>query len=399
MVAVNPEILIWARENAALSIDEAARKLNMRDSKARAANEKLQLLERGEVEPTQAQLHKMSKAYFQPLLVFYLEKPPIDIDWGADFRTTRQRTSDHKGNARLKLLMRNVKVAQGLIRDAMEEDDVEALPFVSSATTSMSVKALAQDISQTLTFEIETFRRAKTFSKAFAYLRDRLEANRIFVLLLSDLGSHHTTIPVDVFRGFAFADELAPFIVINRKDAISAWSFTALHEVAHLWLGSSGVSGQWGATHMESFCNQVAAELLFPSQERQAIAKDVIHETDDATKVIGSIAEEKRLSRAMVAYSLFLSGKFDEETWRRLNLNFEMDSMAEAKGNAESKSSSGGPSYYVVRRHHLGNALLEVTKQFVDTGQLQPTKAALVLGVKPLNVHPLLYPELAAERS
>ena len=393
MVLVNPDILRWARENAALTIDEAARKLNLRDSKARTANEKLQLLERGDVEPTQAQLYRMAKAYFQPLLVFYLEKPPIDVDWGVDFRTSRQRASDPKGNAHLKLLMRNVKVAQSLIKDAMEEDDVEALPFISSASTAMSVKALAQTVSQTLNFDIESFRRAKSYRKAFSYLRGRLEANRIFVLLLSDLGSHHTTIPVDVFRGFVFADTLAPFIVINRQDAISAWSFTALHEVAHLWLGSSGVSGQWGSIQIESFCNQVAAEVLFPSHERQAIAKNVIHKTDDVSKVIGSIAEEKRLSRAMIAYSLFLSRKIDEETWRRLNLRFETDRKTKAEVNSESKSSSGGPSYYVVRRHHLGNALLAVTKQFVDTGQLQPTKAALVLGVKPLNVHPLLFPE------
>jgi len=33
-----------------------------------------------------------------------------------------------------------------------------------------------------------------------------------------------------------------PFIVINDQDARAAWSFTALHEVAHLGLGTTGVS-------------------------------------------------------------------------------------------------------------------------------------------------------------
>ena len=57
-----------------------------------------------------------------------------------------------------------------------------------------------------------------------------------------DLGSHHTTIDVKVFRGFALADRFAPFVVINDKDAAEAWSFTLLHELCHLFLGETGVS-------------------------------------------------------------------------------------------------------------------------------------------------------------
>ena len=87
------------------------------------------------------------------------------------------------------------------------------------------------------------------------------------MLLLGNLGSYHTNIPLEIFRGFAVADALAPMIVINDQDAKTAWGFTALHELAHLWLGSTGVSGGDPAVQIEQYCNDVAGEILLPAAE------------------------------------------------------------------------------------------------------------------------------------
>ena len=57
------------------------------------------------------------------------------------------------------------------------------------------------------------------------------------------MGNYPSAIDVDVFRGFAIADNIAPFVVINDNDSIPAWSFTLLHEVVHLLLGQTGISG------------------------------------------------------------------------------------------------------------------------------------------------------------
>ena len=71
---------------------------------------------------------------------------------------------------------------------------------------------------------------------AFRLLRSRTEDAGVFVLLKGDLGSHHTAIDVEVFRGLAIADDVAPFVVINDNDSRAAWSFTLLHELTHLLL-------------------------------------------------------------------------------------------------------------------------------------------------------------------
>ena len=193
----------------------------------------------GVKKPSRAQLNKMSKAYYQPLLVFYLGKPPRKGDRGEDFPyTAEQQSSDPKGKRPiLDLLMRDVsKQLRSLISDVLEEERAESLPFVGSAKHVYGRAGRSQkSIVETLRFDLTVFRSKRTTRDAFSYLRERIERNGIFVLLLSDLGSHHTTIPVEVFRAFAYIDDLAPFIVINRKDAVSAWCFTALHEVVPIY--------------------------------------------------------------------------------------------------------------------------------------------------------------------
>ena len=127
-------------------------KLGFRDSKTNTAVEKfcLQRLESGVKKPSvsTAQLNKMSvKAYYQPLLVFYLiGEPPRKGDRGEDFRTAEEQSYDRKANARLDLLMRNVSAAQSLVRhDLLEEELTEPLPFVGTANLSMGERAVSEN--------------------------------------------------------------------------------------------------------------------------------------------------------------------------------------------------------------------------------------------------------------
>ena len=52
MPKVNPAIMVWARETASLTQEEAARKLGLRDSSRSSAVEKLARFECGQKEPS-----------------------------------------------------------------------------------------------------------------------------------------------------------------------------------------------------------------------------------------------------------------------------------------------------------------------------------------------------------
>ena len=61
---------------------------------------------------------------------------------------------------------------------------------------------------------------------------------------------------------------------MNGADARSVQMFTLAHELAHIWLGTEGLSGFEplfpGGTDVEDWCNRAAAELLAPEQELRA---------------------------------------------------------------------------------------------------------------------------------
>jgi Zn-dependent peptidase ImmA (M78 family) len=237
---------------------------------------------------------------------------------------------------------------------------------------------------------LSEFRAQASPESAFALLRSRTEAAGVFVLLMGNLGSHHSAIDVEAFRGFALADDVAPFVVLNDQDARSAWSFTLIHELAHLWLGTTGVSGVFADARIEKFCNDVAGSFLLPANELPLVGVDLKTDIGTAAQRIGDFAEGRHLSRSMVAYCLLRAGFLTDNTWRTLTGRFLAQWRQSRDTRRERQTDGTGPSYYVVRRHRLGSALLHFVSRNMRDGALTPTKASQVLGVKPRSVAPLL---------
>ncbi|HEY5305921.1 MAG TPA: XRE family transcriptional regulator [Pseudolabrys sp.] len=390
MPAVNAEILSWARETAGLSIDEASRKLGIREARGVTAAERLAALESGNEAPRRSILAKMAKLYRRPMLVFYMNGPPPKGDRGEDFRNVPQRHSD--AEPLVDALVRDIKARQSMVHAILEDDDeTEPLPFIGSMNINDGIGAVLASIRQTLQFSLPNFRMQGSVEGAFTLLRNQVETAGVFVLLIGNLGSHHTAIDVSAFRGFALADRIAPFIVINDQDAKSAWSFTLIHELTHLWLGTTGVSGSFADGQIERFCNDVASNFLLPTSELDLVGVDRRTNLQSAATLIGRFAGDRLLGRSMVAYRLFRAGMLFEATWRALADQFESEwRQTRADQRERSKEQEGGPNYYVVRRHRLGGALLQFVARNMSEGSLTPTKAGKVLGVKPRSVAPLL---------
>jgi Zn-dependent peptidase ImmA (M78 family) len=390
MPALNPKIFVWARETAGLSLDEAARAIELKEAHGVSGGQRLAALEAGDEEPSRPLLVRMAKAYRRSLLVFYLEGPPKTGDRGKDFRTL-PGGKPPLFNPVLDALIRDVRGRQSVIKSLLEDEEAERLPFIGSADMNVPVPELAERIVRQTDFDLVKFRGQDSVEDAFAYLRLRLEDTGIFVLLLGNLGSYHTNIPVDTFRGFAMADEIAPIAIINDNDARSAWSFTALHEVAHLWLGDTGVSGWATGLAIEQYCSDVAAEILLPPREIDEFVDVGRLSFDKLVDSIGKFAGRRKISRAMVAYRVFRMGAITHKIWGDLNERFRQDWLERKEREALKQATrEGGPSYYVVRRHRIGKALLDLAGRSLGEGLLTYTKAGRLLGVRARNVEPLL---------
>ena len=388
-VTVNPEILVWARNTAGLTPDEAARALGFNDTRDRSAAQRLMAYESGHEEPSRSVLLRMSKAYRRALLVFYLSEPPRNGDRGQDFRTVPGGPLPLY-NPLLDALIRDIRGRQTTVRALLEETESKPVDFISSVEMNESTEHLANRIRDRLDFSLHQFRTQPTVEQAFSYLREKTEAAGVYVLLVGNLGSHHTNIPVDVFRGFAIADRIAPFIIINDQDARPAWAFTALHEMAHLWLGATGFSGASTESRIEAYCNDVAGEILLPPDEVKSLAHLRRAPPTVIIETISTFASARKISRAMVAYKLWRADAISEATWRQIADQLRQEWLASRRGQ-EQEGDNGGPSYYVVKRHRLGNALLDIIRRSLGEGIITYTKAAQVLGVKPRNVDPLVH--------
>ncbi len=392
MPKVNPSILRWARETAGLTLEDAAQKVGLGEARGVAGSDRLALLEAGDSEPTRPMLLKMAVQYRRPLLTFYLAEPPAVAARGEDFRTLPAEFAKRDA-ALVDTLLREVRARQEMVRAVLEtEDEATSLDFVGSFDQGQGAEALATAIRTRLAFDLQTFRHGngRGTPKGFAYLRERAEAAGVFVLLIGNLGSHHSTLNVELFRGFAFADPIAPFVVINDQDSEQAWSFTLLHELAHIWLGQTGVSGGRPASAIETFCNDVAGRILLPTAE---IAQEPSLFGASQEQVMGrisAIAEARQVSHSMVAYKLYREGIIDQETWSAVTTLFRQQWLRNRAAQRDrAKENEGGPSYYTVKRHKLGNRLVELSRRMLAEGALSPSKAAAILGVKASNVYSL----------
>jgi Zn-dependent peptidase ImmA (M78 family) len=272
-----------------------------------------------------------------------------------------------------------------------DEDEAEVLPFVGSMAMADGIASVVASIRNTLNVSISDFHAQDNPHSAFGFLRGAAEVAGIFVLLSGNLGSHHTNIDVEIFRGFALADPVAPFVVINEHDSKSAWSFSLLHELTHVWLGQTGVSGERAELHIERFCNDVASQFLLPEPELQKLTIDSTESIKRLELAISEFAGERNLSSSMVVYRLFRSGIIERNIWMQLSATFRKKWREQELLQKEINRVQKPPiSPNIVRGHRLGDGLLSFVDRMMSSGALTTIKAGKVLGVKAQRVKPIL---------
>ncbi len=305
-VPVNPDLLDWALERAGVSADALAGKFP-----------KLREWLTGELAPTLKQLESFAAATHTAIGLLFLPQPPDEPLPIPDFRTLPEARLS-RPSADLLDTIYLCQQRQAWYREHQHLYGAQPLDFVGSVSVADEVPDVAARIARSIGFDLTARSCSANWSEPLRRLIAQIEDAGVLVMVSGVVGSNtHRPLRVEEFRGFALADALAPLIFINGKDSKAAQMFTLAHELAHLWLGESGVIDVQAATRpdesTERWCNAVAAELLAPL----ATLREV-YQPDQALQ-----AEMQRLSRyfkvstLVIVRRLYDLGALDEETlWR-----------------------------------------------------------------------------------
>ena len=267
---IKPELIRWAVARSQLPLADLVH-----------AFPKLDQWQRGERIPTSKQLERFAKKTMTPLGYFFLDSPPDEKLPIPDFRTVGD-TPIGRPSPNLLETIQAMQRRQAWMREYVIEDGQDPLQFIGSAKSARSVVSLAARIRKTLGLDADWAEILTTWDNALPTLRRSAERIGILVATSGVVGLNtRRKLNPEEFRGFALCDDYAPLIFVNGADSRSARMFTLSHELAHLWVGQTGLFNLINMMphddETERFCNQVAKGLeAMTFEERQQLLRLVV---------------------------------------------------------------------------------------------------------------------------
>ena len=302
-VDVEPALLAWACERSGLDDEKLASKFP-----------KLPKWESRELTPTLKQLESFARATRTPVGYFFLQTPPEDDVPIPDFRTIGDKSVVRPSPDLLDTIYQ-CQQRQDWYRDYARSIGLSQVSQVGSMTTAVPPVEAATEITAALSFEVDM--RGRSWSDAFAYLRDQAEEIGVLVMVSGVVGSNtHRKLNPEEFRGFALVDSVAPLVFVNGADTRAAQIFTLAHELAHIWLGESALSdadlGAQTTNAVERWCNRVAAEVLVPMEALRSTFD--VHA--DLTDELDRFARRFKTSTLVVLRRVYEAGHLDWNEYR-----------------------------------------------------------------------------------
>lgn len=367
-VRVAPEILVWARESAGLSQDEARRVANV-------SMERLQAWETGEetVEPpTVAQLRSLSNIYKRPISLFLLRAAPAER-LAATYARRLHGASAEAGSRHLRFAVRDACDQRAIALQLLESLDEDPPELVRVHVLQEDVEGSGRAIREELGVQDDDLLAWARRGQALQSWIDALDQAGVLVVQFK-------YVEVEERRGFAIIETPLPLIALNELDARAARLFTLLHEFAHILRATNNLS-----TDDETWCNAVAAATLVPEQLVRAHLEEV-GQFDDWWAVGVDLARAFGVSREAAFRRLATLGFITTAQYQQ----------AREELGAEPKSGGRGIVTYPtgeVRR--VGRQYIRVVGRAYEQGLISLHAASRYLGVQGQYVEPLV---TAAER-
>lgn len=353
---VKPELLVWARKSASLSLEAAAKRAHVKPNQ-------LKEWEAGTSRPTINQLRLLADAFKRPLAVFYLSKPPEAFDALHDFRRMEAQSEQSPALAyEIRRANERRNIALDLLDDLGEGEPTA--PEV--ATKPSNIEDVSRKLRDVLGITVADQMKWQSESVAFSRWRDAVENAGTLVFQMSG-------VKVSEARGFSIPARPLPVIAVNGKDAYVGRIFTLMHELAHIAIREGGVC-DLDDHGVEIFCNAVAGALLVPADEllghREVAGRHGAWPDD----VIQRLAHTFRVSKEVVVRRLLTLG--------RTNAAFYQKKREQYAAEFIEKPSKGGPSQPVVAVARAGRFFTGVVVRSYRAGRITSADASDFLNLK-----------------
>lgn len=328
-VEINPRVLKWAREDAGVTLEWAADRID-RDPKV------LQAWESDVGNPTFVALRELANLYRRPMAVLMLADPPEGPKPPTDRRSIAGRPARQLGFLSITALREahRLRDVAGII---FGELDVQVDLPVNSAKVSDDPEVLAQNARGRLGVSTSDQGAWASDHEAWGVWRAAVENSGALVFQFK--------MPLIELRGFSLSEgPKPPAIVVSSVDRYRPRLFTLFHEYAHLLLGAGALcrpTERLTASDkgIEAFCNAFAGALLVP---RDALLDDPGAQelkgrsSPPADEELFSLTGKYRVSRYVIWERLFRLGMITREAhqkkWAQWSTEFEDWSEPEFKG-------------------------------------------------------------------
>lgn len=267
-VNVTPGILSWAREQIAMSQQEAAEKLGVQV-------ERLAKWEQGKEKPTETAVNAMARVYKRPLALFFMEKLPRSQALPEDYRLRTVEGRPAETSRELIVPIRQARAWQSIIARLAEYDEtlVQAVR-VPLARLDQEPEAIASETRALLNVSYDEQLGWRGVDEGLATWRERVESLGVLVFAMR--------LDREVCRGFSMWMDSGPPVIGLARESDQARIFTLMHELTHLMLRTGGICSEFEDHSqrglVERFCNRVAAGVLMPRALIAAVVRSLFRD-------------------------------------------------------------------------------------------------------------------------
>ena len=368
---INPDVLIWARERAGLTVGALAFALKV-------GAEVVAAWEAGLDRPSYAMLERLAYSVLKlPLAVFYFPEPPAIEDPITKFR----RLPDYELERLSPDTHYKLRILQGY------QESLRTLPTVEASARRIfvdirpsigdNVEQLANGIRDIIGLGIDTHLQFRSAENALKAWRHALEVTGIFTF--------KDTLKDRFISGFCLLDPDFPVIMLNNSSSFTRQLFTLNHELSHILFqvhGVTDVSEEYleyldaDERKLEIACNRLAAELLVP---KKRFASDLWAFERRGLPAVPDIAEKYSVSREVILRRLLDAGKVSADDYQTIVSKWNADYLRD-------QGKPPGGNYYLTKLAYLGEGFAKATIEAYRRRLIEPIEAAVHLNMNSKNL-------------